>query len=130
MKQFKVGDKVKRVTSSFHNIQAGSIYIIENITLRLKDVEGQYDPKGFELVEEPQYPNPPHKHRDLIIAWAEGADIEIRMGNVWFTDYTPNWGDNEYRIKPTRSAKDIEIESIQAEMAKLQERMEKLKEGK
>ena len=47
--------------------------------------------------------NKPHKHAELIKAWAEGAEIE------WYDEYhsqyfnctNPNWRDNtEYRIKP------------------------------
>lgn len=47
--------------------------------------------------------NTPHKHKDLIIAWANGAEIE------YFSDYTETWSLMEqpswhlectYRIKP------------------------------
>ena len=47
--------------------------------------------------------NKPHKHAELIKAWADGAEIE------WYDEYhsqyfnctNPNWRDNtEYRIKP------------------------------
>lgn len=80
-----------------------------------------------------KYPNPPHKHRDLIIAYANGADIEYwgEGHSVWFRIKNPSWNETiQYRIKPTKSAKDIEIEQIQAEMDKLKERLEKVKEGK
>lgn len=51
----------------------------------------------------------PHKHCELIKAWAEGAQIQIkRYVNEWSKDEvrwedqeTPTWGkDREYRIKP------------------------------
>jgi hypothetical protein len=44
----------------------------------------------------------PHKHKDLIIAWANGALIEYRHGNVWLSTASPWWEDGmDYRIKPT-----------------------------
>ena len=47
--------------------------------------------------------NKPHKHAELIKAWADGAEIEFRWGclNDWTKLTTPHWGqDGEYRIKP------------------------------
>lgn len=45
----------------------------------------------------------PHKHAELIKAWADGAEIEVRMGtdDDWLT-LTPHpaWDSVEYRIKP------------------------------
>lgn len=46
-----------------------------------------------------------HKHCNLIIAWANGAEIEYRGnqdGAKWLTTTFPSWfEDMEYRIKPT-----------------------------
>ena len=45
----------------------------------------------------------PHKHRDLIIAWAFGAEIEVKLlrTNRWEETSDPSWNDEyEYRIKP------------------------------
>ena len=45
----------------------------------------------------------PHKHAELIKAWADGAEIEWRHFNeeVWWPAKTPSWNINcEYRIKP------------------------------
>jgi len=43
----------------------------------------------------------PHKHRDLIISWANGEEIQIKKGNGEWTDISnPCWeGNCEYRIK-------------------------------
>ena len=47
----------------------------------------------------------PHKHAELIKAWADGAVIE-RLWNgthekAWFIDNEPDWNEfDEYRIKP------------------------------
>ena len=46
----------------------------------------------------------PHKHAELIKAWADGAIIQYKVrSGVWSDVYdnTPTWGDwEEYRIKP------------------------------
>lgn len=45
-----------------------------------------------------------HKHAELIKAWAEGAEIEVRgeVGEPWMLAPFPAWiEDFEYRIKPT-----------------------------
>ena len=43
----------------------------------------------------------PHKHAELIKAWADGAEIEIRMEECWYTVYDPIWDSNDtFRIKP------------------------------
>ena len=44
----------------------------------------------------------PHKHRDLIIAWANGSEIEyLGVAGKWKSIDTPEWYETiEYRIKP------------------------------
>ena len=48
--------------------------------------------------------NKRHKHADVIIAWANGEEIEFRhsVSNEWEPEgYTPTWDYwSEYRIKP------------------------------
>lgn len=44
-----------------------------------------------------------HKHADLIIAWANGAEIECRnnISGNWLLIPSPNWHlSSQYRIKP------------------------------
>ena len=66
------------------------------------------------------YPNPPHKHKDLIIAWANGADIESPVGDAWYSFKYPSWDDTlEYRIKQTKTPLQIEIEKCEAKLVKL-----------
>ena len=44
---------------------------------------------------------PRHKHADLIIAWANGAQIEFLQGIAWIEVAHPLWSvATEYRIKP------------------------------
>ena len=44
----------------------------------------------------------PHKHRDAIIAWANGEPIEYQaISGVWHEIAFPHWDDEtKYRIKP------------------------------
>ena len=44
----------------------------------------------------------PHKHAELIKAWADGAEIEVTDGiEPWTTTIEPFWRtDCKYRIKP------------------------------
>jgi hypothetical protein len=47
--------------------------------------------------------NKPHKHAELIKAWADGAEIEVRSDDkdTWELIQAPNWFNClEYRIKP------------------------------
>jgi hypothetical protein len=43
-----------------------------------------------------------HKHYDLIVAWAEGKQIQVKAFNkIWDDRENPYWcPDREYRIKP------------------------------
>lgn len=44
-----------------------------------------------------------HKHAELIKAWADGAQIEVKhpLNSSWFDANPPSWDlDYEYRIKP------------------------------
>ena len=48
--------------------------------------------------------NHPHKFKDVIIAWANGEEIEFRDPNFsteWNPIKNPSWlADTEYRVKP------------------------------
>lgn len=44
-----------------------------------------------------------HKHADLIKAWADGAQIQIRddLDDIWLDTNSPSWvAEYQYRIKP------------------------------
>ena len=46
-----------------------------------------------------------HKHADVIIAWAEGAEIEARSSadRKWVVARNPTWWEDvEYRVKPVK----------------------------
>jgi hypothetical protein len=44
----------------------------------------------------------PHKHAELIKAWADGAEIQYNhWGSAWKDSISPTWDKNfQYRIKP------------------------------
>lgn len=43
----------------------------------------------------------PHKHAELIKAWADGAEIEMWDGEFWWPRESPYWNEAiVYRIKP------------------------------
>lgn len=51
----------------------------------------------------------PHKHAELIKAWADGAEIECRLPfeigyEKWYASTEPKWlSECEYRIKPKKN---------------------------
>lgn len=106
---------------------SGSVTVDNSETGRFWD----YNNNGGKLeILKRKYPNPPHKHAEVIKAWADGADIEFR-GNrgKWESIPEPSWGPSfEYRVKPQLSPQEIEKLLILEEIAKLQGRLDKLKE--
>ena len=49
----------------------------------------------------------PHKHADLIKAWADGAEIQCHYGDYgWIDNSYPHWWEfSNYRIKPKEQKK-------------------------
>ena len=51
----------------------------------------------------------PHKHAELIHAWADGAEIEINLRNGWKVAQAPAWATyKDYRIKPEQKPDVVE----------------------
>jgi len=43
----------------------------------------------------------PHKHAEIIKAWADGQDVQINLGDGWEDINYPNWyAQFDYRVKP------------------------------
>lgn len=89
------------------------------------------------IVEEPvlsldNYPNPRHKHADIIHAWAEGADVESSDNNgksPWVSCEVPQWKSLVcYRVKPSKSQKQTEKEALQEQLAKIEQETATLKQ--
>jgi hypothetical protein len=51
------------------------------------------------------------KHKELIIAWLNGAKLEyLNFSQEWCDAITPNWNElNSYRIKPTLRTVDMSV---------------------
>lgn len=132
--KFKKGDKL--ISESTMQYSGMALHIGDVVVVSaywpmsdLVALEGfgssRFSAEYFELIEDT---SKHHKHHDLIIAWAKGAEIQRRgSANTWFNTATPQWYDYvEYQIKPTESPEQIEKEAIVEEMQKLQERLDKL----
>lgn len=64
-------------------------------------LNGQYDTReelSIDIINIPQR----HKHADVIVAWANGAEIEIDVGvGRWVPVEYPRWEEGHYyRVKP------------------------------
>lgn len=58
----------------------------------------------------------PHKHAEVIKAWADGATIQFReIDGGWYdlTAQYPRWDHPEYRVKPKRSYPETQMRSEQ-----------------
>ena len=131
MNEFKAGDRVKKKNGIIFS-NGEMVVTVDHIrpdgTIWFEETGTYCPPESLTLANE--YPNPPHKHRDLIIAWANGAEIECykHTEDKWVGSSNPLWKpDLEYRIKPTKSKQQLEIESIENEMRKLADRLNELK---
>jgi hypothetical protein len=58
----------------------------------------------------------PKKHAEIIKAWADGADLQVRGSDGQWDDVVwPGWGNNlEYRIKPEEPALRLAAATVEA----------------
>jgi hypothetical protein len=126
---FKKGDKVQR-------INGGEIFEVEKVGRPCGPGWEVWFTKGTwlccaDLVLLPKFPNPPHKHAELIKAWADGAEIEIQQyDGSWGTSTHPQWTEErKYRIKPQKSEKELKIEELEKQARDLADQIAKLKES-
>jgi len=133
MSKFNVGDLVKRTGNTLPQLRVliGELYTVTgNVTdgIELKEVKGIYDSDNFTLVT---YLNKPHVHKDLIIAWANGAEIEYLCNshNNWYLcDPKPAWNPTStYRIKPQKSDKEIQLEKLEQKARELADEIKALR---
>jgi hypothetical protein len=138
MSKFKVGDKVKRVGHTWLLAGQGEIYTVswtDDWAISLEEIPGRdYDPDFFELMKEGiKYPNPPHKHAELIKAWADGAVIEQFCDGItcWMQCWNPLWKENStYRIKPSKTEQELQLEKLEATVRDTLAQIEEIKKGK
>ena len=128
MCNFKPGDKVQK-------FEGGEIYVVErvepegSIGSRVWFTKGTWlNSKYLRLA----YPNPPHKHAEVIKAWADGAEIEGQNPDgSWRIITSPQWfRENKYRIKPQKSEKELKIEELEKQARDLADQIAKLKESR
>jgi len=86
-------------------------------------ISGAICPAEFlELIDDNLY----HKHYDMIVAWAKGAEIQSQQPNDtrWISVESPNWFTRyNYRIKPTEPT---ELEKLIQEHKAMGETIDKL----
>lgn len=143
MDNFKVGDIIVKADGDSWCASGGAkeakVYKVDGDAVHVEithDVTGERVISNFPSWSKnfkiKQNPNPPHKHRDLIIAWANGADIEYysTFSNRWMGASAPDWDTTlNYRTKPQEPQKteaQLEKEAIQKEMEILAKRLEGL----
>jgi len=127
MNKFKVGDVVELESGNTHRDK------LQNTITSISDcggfirVNNEYNGThytSFKLVDTSKW----HKHHELIIAWAKGAEIEScgKNGKKWFSVNNPNWYiDFKYRVKPSETA---ELEKLIAEHKAMGETIRRLTE--
>ena len=67
-----------------------------------------------------------HKHYDLIVAWAKGAEIEVynSLEEDWYPTKSPSWADGiKYRVEPEEPT---ELEKLIQEHKAMGETIDKL----
>lgn len=115
---FKAGDLVRCIDAGDYGyIQLGYVYeVIDyytgNVCINNESGENYfYESNLFELVTEKENDvtteKKPHQHRDLIIAWANGEKVQVKVYDIdqhvenWQDEPFPEWySEFEYRIKP------------------------------
>jgi hypothetical protein len=138
MSKFKDGDVVVRVDGEFfgsgcHEAIVSYESYAENYVLQGEDgVFSGWFLEAHELEAQPTYPNPPQKHREVIIAWANGADIEYKHSAFanWDRAATPVWSSHvKYRVKPTKTPQELKLEQLEKQAKELQKTIQELKES-
>lgn len=133
MSKFQKGDLVRRTRDSL-SFDAAAIYTVTVVgsfldntpKIQVKEVQGNWSGEYFELVIV-------RPHRDLIIAWANGAIIEIEFSDGdWGVVDNPSFYDSRtYRVKPAIPVDPnaLEIARIEKEMRVLADDLGKLKKS-
>lgn len=127
-----VGGNLKVLAKGRHGYISDILLFIEEVCTGYRALIGV---DGVKLVSSGGYPNPPHKHRDLIVAWANGAEIEhlSAFTGKWYGTPCPCWGKGDvYRIKPQPNKEKQEaikkLDEIQENMRELEAQSRELGE--
>lgn len=131
MSKFKVGDVVRRI-GGCDSLPVGSVCTVKEVLGRsviVEETPQKYSTEFFELVRH-AYPNPPHKHAEIIKAWADGAEIEVYFShNGWFSVSQPSWSKGvKYRIRPANPNAD-KIAELEKTIDQAKKQLQELKNG-
>jgi hypothetical protein len=127
MSKFKVGDKVEKLDGRpfISGYYVHTVDSIERDKIWFVESEAWLSSKFLQLAcGHPEDTSKYHKHHDLIIQWAKGAEIELLDYNgVWENVTTPAWFTcTKYRIKTTPPKTDKErIAELEARVKELEE---------
>ena len=126
--EFKVKDKVvKRDGTTFSNGEYIAIVTDAPVGDRLWVNHG-----GWVHTKDISTVTVPHKHKDAIIAWANGAKIQARVvteKGVWLNASKPAFMDHhEYRVAP--EIDQVAIDEVEAKIDALVEQLKLLRENK
>lgn len=128
---FKVGDKVRYIGGYSISLDRDGIYTVKSVQpsayrsagfIQVEEFYGAFNARNFKLFEEAAHKpetaaKQPHKHAALIKAWADGAEIEVKVYAVdkWVDPGIggPSWHPNsEYRIKPEPKSDVVEEQIV------------------
>jgi hypothetical protein len=127
MSKFKVGDRVEKLNGRpfISGYYVHTVDSIERDKIWFVESEAWLSSKFLQLAcGHPEDTSKYHKHHDLIIQWAKGAEIEYADGwGDWGDAATPTWSTRtEYRIKPTPPKTDKErIAELEARIKELED---------
>lgn len=104
--EFKVGDKVRVVERAVSgSLDVGYVGYVTEVsamnTVRVDNVGAGWFLGGNGGSLAKVYANPPHKHAEIIKAWADGAIVErfSKMQDAWVSATTPMFNpDEQYRL--------------------------------
>ena len=128
MSKFRVGDRVKRRNGK-HFYGGYSVHTVDSIEGdKIWFVESRtwLSSKFLQLAfGHPEDTSKYHKHHDLIIQWAKGAEIQLYSETFpygWLATNTPDWNpDSKYRIAPPTPQTDAErIAELEARVKELE----------
>lgn len=124
MRKFKVGDRIVRVTNPKSFAPIGYESVVKE-PYEYIDRDGALTPVVDNYWGLAEDTSKYHKHHDLIIQWAKGAEIEYGdYQGDWENAATPTWSVyREYRIKPIPPKTDKE------RIAELEDRVKELEDN-
>lgn len=136
MYKFKVGNKVRYTNGQAFSNDKYAVFIkdITNTAIWFEhntnvSIRAAYDSASSSHLTLVEGDLVPHKHHDVIIAWAKGETIQTRKDKDPWYDVPrnqPRWMDHQdYRVKPKEPT---QREKILESIAELQSKMDILKQ--